>query len=64
MATTDPADLNPYHRPLTVEHNGDIIVVWLDSYDLCALAQVNQDGQRRQCRASDPAIYHAIKKVV
>jgi len=64
MPTPDRSHLNKYHRPLTFLHEGQPITVWLDGYDILALAKVNQDGTYRQALPGDDAIAHALKKLL
>jgi hypothetical protein len=65
MPTTDRSKLNPYHRPLDVElPNGEWVTVWIDLYDILDATRKDQDGNYRQCRPSDAAFDHGIKKLL
>lgn len=65
MPETDPSQLTPYHRPIDVPlPNGESLRVYIDLYDIINASRRNQDGSYRAALPSDPAVAHAVKKLL
>jgi len=60
----DRSHLNKYHRPLSLMHEGQRITVWLDAYDLLALAKMRPDGTFQEALPHTAPIDHALKKLL
>jgi hypothetical protein len=64
MPTPDRSHLNKYHRPLTIPYEGKTITVYVDGYDILALAKMRPDGTFQEALPHTAPIDHALKKLL